>query len=77
MKKDDAQKLDHATLEALRNRAVQSVQEGESCESPAVLCIDGLLNIAVVDGAHRVRGAKVRALPHFFLAPIRGGGLFA
>ena len=32
MKEDDARKLDHATLEALRIRAVQSVQEGESPE---------------------------------------------
>ena len=32
MKKDDARKLDHATLEALRIRAVQNVQEGESPE---------------------------------------------
>jgi transposase len=32
MKKDDARKLDHATLEAPRIRAVQSVQEGESPE---------------------------------------------
>jgi transposase len=32
MKKDDARKLDHATLEALRMRAVRSVQEGESPE---------------------------------------------
>jgi transposase len=32
MKKDDARKLDHATLEALRIRAVQGVQEGESPE---------------------------------------------
>jgi transposase len=32
MKKDDARKLDHATPEALRIRAVQSVQEGESPE---------------------------------------------
>jgi len=29
MRKDDARKLDHATLEALRIRAVRSVQEGE------------------------------------------------
>jgi transposase len=29
MKKDDARKLDHATLEAMRERAVRSVQEGE------------------------------------------------
>jgi transposase len=32
MKKDDARKLDHTTLEALRIRAVRSVQEGESPE---------------------------------------------
>jgi len=30
MQKDDARKLDHATLEALRIRAVRSVQDGES-----------------------------------------------
>jgi transposase len=35
MKKDDARKLDHATLEALRMRGVQSVQEGESPEAVA------------------------------------------
>ncbi|MFM8646692.1 MAG: IS630 family transposase [Methylocystis sp.] len=32
MRKDDARKLDHKTLEALRYRAVQSVQDGESPE---------------------------------------------
>jgi transposase len=32
MTKDDARKLDHTTLEAMRIRAVQSVQEGESPE---------------------------------------------
>jgi transposase len=32
MKNDDARKLDHATLEALRIRAVRSVQDGESPE---------------------------------------------
>ncbi len=32
MREDDARKLDHATLEALRIRAVQRVQEGESPE---------------------------------------------
>lgn len=32
MRKDDARKLDHTTLEALRHRAVQSVQDGESPE---------------------------------------------
>ncbi|MCI0736173.1 MAG: IS630 family transposase [Beijerinckiaceae bacterium] len=32
MRKDDARKLDHAALEALRERAVRRVQEGESAE---------------------------------------------
>src|SRR5450432_730611 len=35
MQKDDARKLDHATLEALRIRAVRSVQDGESPEDVA------------------------------------------
>jgi transposase len=32
MKQDDARKLDHATLEAIRIRAVRSVQAGENPE---------------------------------------------
>ena len=32
MTQDDVRKLDHTTLEALRIRAVQSVQDGESPE---------------------------------------------
>ena len=32
MRKDDARKLDHQTLEAMRERAVQRVQEAESPE---------------------------------------------
>ena len=32
MRKDDARQLDHATLEAMRERAVRSVQNGESPE---------------------------------------------
>jgi transposase len=35
MQKDDARKLDHATLEALRIRAVRSVHDGESPEDVA------------------------------------------
>ena len=35
MKQDDARKLDHATLEAMRIRAVRSVQAGENPESVA------------------------------------------
>jgi transposase-like protein len=32
MDRDDARRLDHATLEAMRERAVRSVQDGESSE---------------------------------------------
>ena len=32
MRKNDARQLDHATLEAMRERAVRSVQDGESPE---------------------------------------------
>jgi transposase len=32
MKTNDARSLDHATLEAMRERAVRSVQKGESPE---------------------------------------------
>src|SRR6516225_7797044 len=32
MRTNDARRLDHATLEAMRERAVRSVQEGESPE---------------------------------------------
>src|ERR1700680_4042538 len=35
MRKNDARQLDHATLEAMRERAVQSVQDGESPETVA------------------------------------------
>jgi transposase len=35
MRKNDARRLDHATLEAMRERAVQSVQDGESPETVA------------------------------------------
>ena len=35
MQTDDARKLDHATLEALRIRAVRSIQDGESPEDVA------------------------------------------
>jgi hypothetical protein len=58
MKKDDARKLDHKTLEAMRERAVRCVQNGESPE--VVLgflvlagppCTDGWRNIGVAVGA--------------------------
>lgn len=37
MRKNDARQLDHTTLEALRERAVRSVQDGESPEVVAVV----------------------------------------
>jgi hypothetical protein len=37
MRRDDARKLEHATLEAMRERAVQRVQEGECLESASAL----------------------------------------
>src|SRR6202795_34948 len=41
MRKNDARRLDHATLEAMRERAVRSVHDGESPEVVAgVLRID-------------------------------------
>ena len=41
MRKDDARKLDHTTLEAMRERAVKRVQDGESPEVVArVLGVD-------------------------------------
>jgi len=39
MRANDARRLDHATLEAMRERAVRSVQDGES---PEVVAGDGL-----------------------------------
>ena len=45
MKKDDGRKLDHATLEAMRERAVRRVQEGESPE--VVARIFGIGRVAV------------------------------
>ena len=38
MRKDDARKLDHETLEAMRERAVRRVQAGESPEIVAQIC---------------------------------------
>ena len=55
MKQDDARKLDHATLEAMRIRAVRSVQAGENPEVVARSLsagryTDGWRNIGEVDG---------------------------
>jgi hypothetical protein len=58
MRKDDARKLDHKTLEAMREGAVRRVQEGESPEVVARIlvwggppCTDGWRNTGVVVGA--------------------------
>jgi DNA invertase Pin-like site-specific DNA recombinase len=58
MRKDDARKLDHKTLEAMRERAVRRVQYGESPELVARIFGVGrtamfrwLRNTGVVDGA--------------------------
>src|SRR5215510_3264479 len=40
MRANDARRLDHATLEAMRERAVRSVQDGESPEVAGVLGIN-------------------------------------
>ena len=57
MRKNDARQLDHATLEAMRERAVRSVQDGESpevvariLESTVPRCMAGWHSIDVVDG---------------------------
>jgi hypothetical protein len=55
MRKDDARKLDHKTLEEMRVRVVKRVQEGESPEvlahiSTDPLCMDGWRVIGAVAG---------------------------
>jgi hypothetical protein len=47
MRSDDARKLDHATLEAMRMRAVQRVQEGESPELVARILASAALRSIV------------------------------
>ena len=57
MKQDDARKLDHATLEEMRMRAVRSVQAGEvprssddPCALAAVRSMAGWRSIGEVAG---------------------------
>ena len=58
MRKNDARRLDHKTLEELRVRAVRCVQAGESPEVVARaefigrLFTDGLLCIGAAAGTH-------------------------
>ena len=65
MKQDDARKLDHATLEAMRIRAVRTAQAGENPEvvarslriSRAGRYMDGWRNIGEVDGERKGQAA--------------------
>ena len=61
MTQDDARKLDHTTLEALRIRAVQSVQDGESPEIVArTLRVTSRTHVP--DGSHSTRCGGWHAL---------------
>ena len=53
MKQDDARKLDHATLEEMRMRAVRSVQAGES---PEVVARSMRINRRTIYGGWRSIG---------------------
>jgi hypothetical protein len=60
MKANDARRLDHATLEAMRERAVRSIQDGESPEV-----------VALVLGINRstIYGWLAHESPHFQMTP--------
>jgi len=60
MRHDDARKLDHTTLEALRERAVRRVQEGESPEIVGKAL--GLNRTTIYDWLARYRGGGWGAL---------------
>ena len=57
MQENDARRLDHHTLEALRERAVRKVQEGESPEVVA-----RVLGLNRVDGIWMVGAVSARRL---------------
>ena len=70
MRKDDARRLDHATLEAMRERAVRSVQNGES--PAAVVCVIGVNRSAVYGWLAQYRRGgwgALRAKPLFGRPP--------
>jgi transposase len=70
MRKDDARKLDHQTLEAMRERAVRRVQEGESPEVVAKIFGIGRTAIYRWLGQYRQGGwGALKAKPLFGRPP--------
>ena len=70
MRQDDAHKLDHATLEAMRIRAVRSVQAGES---PDVVARSLRINRRTIYGwLAQYRRGGWGALPNWMRAPCNG-----
>src|SRR5258707_13757371 len=70
MRKDDARRLDHATLEAMRERAVRSVQDGESPEGVAdVLGINRSTIYGWLAQYRRGGGGGLKAKPRFGRPP--------
>src|SRR5260370_24673511 len=70
MRKNDARRLDHATLEAMRERAVRSVQDGESPEVVAdVLGINRSTIYGWLAQYRRGGGGALKAKPLFGRPP--------
>src|SRR5258708_39873532 len=70
MRKDDARRLDHATLEAMRERAVRSVQDGESPEVVAdVLGINRSTIYGWLAQYRRGGGGALKGKPLFVRPP--------
>src|ERR1700716_4278319 len=70
MKQDDARKLDHATLEAMRIRAVRSVQAGENPEGVARYLRISRRNIYGRQAQlRRVGGGALKSKPFFGRPP--------
>jgi hypothetical protein len=71
MRPDDARKLDHATLEAMRVRAVRSVQAGES---PEVVARSLRINPRTMYGWHPVGSQRPGVEPHGSSQALRRAG---
>jgi len=56
MRENDGRKLDHATLEALRIRAVEQVEAGEHPEDPSWLTL--VFTGSALDGVEGLRGGR-------------------
>src|SRR5258708_15488806 len=70
MRANDARRLDHATLEAMRERAVRSVQDGESPEVVAdVLGINRSTIYGWLAQYRRGGGGALKAKPLFWRPP--------